>query len=259
MGSKLNPDLIQDQYGFDFTEVTKDGWLIELPSHKVSIKKGFYMSKYEVTVAEFEKFIDKTGYVTHAEQGIGSYSYNSNGNWEEVTGVSWQNPGLWKPQPNQPVVFVSWNDATEYVQWLSQETGSSYRLPTEQEWEYACRAGTTDNFTWGDEVSDGLGKINGLDSYFGFDDGFKFVAPVDSFEPNKNGLHNMLGNVWEWCSSPYVKQYPISLNDPEPNEYVDRGGGWDSPPFNARISNRGAAGAKFNTINLGFRVVLEKD
>jgi formylglycine-generating enzyme len=259
MGSRLSPNEIQAQYGHDFTEAVKDSWEIELPSHVVHIEKSFYISKYEVTVAEFAEFINNAGYVTDAEQGIGSYSYDSAGNWTEVANVSWRNPGLWENQQNLPVVFVSWNDANEYVKWLSQKTGGTYRLPTEQEWEYACRAGSQENFTWGDNVRDGLGKINGLDGYFGFDDGFKFVAPVDSFEPNKYGLHNMLGNVWEWCSSRYVKQYPIALNEAEPSDYVDRGGGWDSPPYSARISNRGAAGAKFNTINLGFRVVLEMD
>jgi len=259
MGSKFSPDEIQNHYGYEFTETSKDGWEIELPVHEVSIDNGFYISKYEVTVAEFKEFINETGYVTDAEKGVGSYSYNGDGEWSEVEGVSWREPGLWEIQPNFPVVFVSWNDATEFTDWLSEKTGQVYRLPTEQEWEYACRAGINSNFTWGDLPKDGLGKINALDSYFGFDDGFKFVAPVDSFEPNGNGIHNMLGNVWEWCSSPYVKQYPIHSNTPEPDELVDRGGGWDSPPFNARISNRGAAGAKFNTINLGFRVILEKN
>ncbi len=257
MGSKFSIDEIQNRYGYEFTEASKVGWEIELPLHDVIVNNGFYISKYELTVAEFEAFINETGYVTDAEKGIGSYGYNENGEWSEVENVSWRKPGLWEIQPNFPVVFVSWNDATEYTNWLSKKTGQVYRLPTEQEWEYACRAGSESTFTWGDLPKDGLGKINALDSYFGFDDGFKFIAPVNSYEPNAYGIHNMLGNVWEWCASPYVKQYPISLNEPEPDQFVDRGGGWDSPPFNARISNRGAAGAKFNTINLGFRIVLE--
>lgn len=258
MGSKYTPDEIQEHYGYDFTASVKDGWEIERPFHKVKIEKGFYISKFEVTVADFEEFVKETDYFTDAEQGVGSYSYNENGEWTEVNNVSWRNPGLWENKPNYPVVFVSWNDATEYVKWLSKKTKRTYRLPTEQEWEYAARAGIDSNFTWGDKSKDGLGKINALDSYFKFNDGYKYVAPVGSFEPNGNGLYDMLGNVWEWCLSPYVKQYPLELNKPESDEYVDRGGGWDSPPFNARISNRGSAGSKFNTINLGFRIVLEK-
>jgi len=258
MGSKYSPDEIQENYGYEFTKPVKDGWAIERPFHKVKIETGFYISKYEVTVAEFEIFVNETGYITDAETGVGSYGNNENGEWSKLDSINWREPGLWKTQPTQPVTLVSWNDATEYTKWLSKKTGKSFRLPTEQEWEFACRSGKDNNFTWGDLPEDGKGKINALDSYFKFDDGYKYVAPVGSFEPNDNGIYDMLGNVWEWCSSLYVKKYPIDSNEPEPNEYVDRGGGWDSPPYNARISNRGAAGSKFNSLNLGFRVVMDK-
>ena len=258
MGSKYSPDEIQEHYGYEFTKPIKDSWEIERPFHKVKIETGFYISKYEVTVSEFETFVNETGYITDAENGVGSYGYNENGEWSKLDSISWRKPGLWETQPNQPVVLVSWNDATEYTRWISNKTGKLYRLPTEQEWEYACRSGKDTNFTWGDLPKDGIDEINALDSYFKFDDGYKYVAPVGSYNPSDNGLYDMLGNVWEWCSSQYVKKYPIEANEPEPNEYVDRGGGWDSPPYNARISNRGAAGSKFNSYNLGFRIVMEK-
>jgi formylglycine-generating enzyme required for sulfatase activity len=258
MGSKYTPDEIQEHYGYEFTESVKDSWEIERPFHKVKIEKGFYISKFEVTVAEFQEFVNDTGYLTDAKKGVGSYSYNDEGEWSEINNINWRKPGLWETEPNQPVVLVSWNDVTEYTKWLRLKTGKAFRLPTEQEWEFACRFGSDTNFTWGDNPIEGKGKINALDSYFQFEDGFKYVAPVGSYEPNANGLYDMLSNVWEWCSSPYVKQYLIELKNPESDEYVDRGGGWDSPPFNARISNRGAAGSKFNTINLGFRIVMEK-
>lgn len=258
MGSKYSPDEIQENYGYEFTETMKDNWQVERPYHKVIIEKGYYISKYEVTVGEFEAFVNETGYITDAEKGIGSYGYTENGEWSKLDGLSWRKPGLWKVELNQPVVLVSWNDATEYVKWLSKKTNNTFRLPTEQEWEFACRAGKETNFTWGDLPKDGMGKINALDSYFGFDDGFKYVAPVGSFKPNDNNIYDMLGNVWEWCSSQYVKDYPIDVNEPLSDEYVDRGGGWDSPPYNARISNRGAAGSGFNSCNLGFRLVMEK-
>lgn len=258
MGSKYSPEEIQENYGYEFTEQIKDNWEIERPFHKVFIETGFYISKYEVTVGEFEAFINGTGYVTDAEKGEGSFGYNEKGEWSKLDSLSWRKPGLWEIESNQPVVLVSWNDATEYAKWLSKKTGNYYRLPTEQEWEFACRAGRDTNFTWGDVPNDGKGKINALDGYFGFDDGFKFIAPVGSFEPNDNDIYDMLGNVWEWCSSRYVKDYPIDKNNSLSDEYVDRGGGWDSPPYNARISNRGAAGSKFNSYNLGFRLVMEK-
>lgn len=119
------------------------------------ITKPFYLGAYEVTVGEFRKFVEDSGYKTDAEKdGIDSWAFNTKTGKLEPEGrkpeYTWRNPG-WEQTDDHPVVNVTWNDAVAFCEWLSRKEGATYRLPTEAEWEYACRAGTTTRFWSGDD------------------------------------------------------------------------------------------------------------
>ena len=166
MGSSLPIDSLQKHYGYDWTlKQKKKIWQNEFPAHQVTLTKGYWLAQYEVTVAEFEKFVEDTKYQTFAEKTGYGWGYNKAGEWSRQKKVSWRKPG-WPIAANQPVVYVSWDDAVAYCEWLSKKTGKKYRLPTEAEWEYACRAGTSSPFFWGSNFQQGKGYLNGLDSYF---------------------------------------------------------------------------------------------
>lgn len=253
MGSRLSPQEIQDAYGFDFTAEASEGWRDQLPMHAVEIDSGFWMAEREVTVMEWRAFIEATGYVTDAEREGWGYGWED-GNFGEVEGISWAAPG-WDVEDLQPVTLLSWRDAQAYVAWRNEANDPhTYRLPTEAEWEFAARAGTHTNYFWGEDNEGAARHANVLDQLFGTDDGASQVTRVGSFEPNPWGLYDMIGNVWEWTSTPY-RPYPLSDHTSEARTYVDRGGGWDSPPYNARMATRGAADDGFRAANLGLRLV----
>jgi formylglycine-generating enzyme required for sulfatase activity len=155
---------------------------------------------------------------------------------------NWRNPRFTQTD-NHPVVCVSWNDATAYVKWLSQQTGKQYRLPSEAEWEYAARAGTEISRYWGNDLDDACRYANVADktakkkfsgwSIHNCTDGYVYTAPVGSFKSNAFGLYDTVGNVWEWTCSEYEKSYKgkekhclskISTNNDR--EFVLRGGSW---------------------------------
>lgn len=255
IGSRLTPDEIQDRYGFEFTQNAKDGWHDQLPLTEAPIERGFWLARHEVTVAEFRAFTDATGYRTEAERDGWGYGHSDSG-FGRLDGVSWLNPG-WEQDDTHPVVLISWNDANAYIGWMNGGSDGRFRLPTEAEWEYAARAGTDSNFYWGDETGDAAQYANVLDSFFDVDDGYARTAPVGYYLPNAWGLNDMVGNVWEWTSSAYSNGYGA---EPDENSgYVDRGGGWDSPPYNARIANRGAGDDGFRAVNLGLRLVYSPE
>jgi formylglycine-generating enzyme required for sulfatase activity len=161
---------------------------------------------------------------------------------------------------DRPVVGVDWYDAQQYVAWLSKQTGKTYRLLSEAEWEYAARAGTTTAYSWGNEVKPG-GKAmaNCFDCGSAFDD--KETAPVGSFAPNAFGLNDMLGNVWEWVEDCYHDSYEQAPADgaawtnPDCRERVSRGGSWGDLP---QVLLRTAFRLRTPSVNryggLGFRV-----
>lgn len=202
----------------------------------MQVKQGFWMGRTEVTVAQFRRFIDESGYTTDAEKPGGKtqcfnpawdgYHFTTNvvHPWEPMQGKSWQDPNFAFPlQDDFPVVCVSWNDARAFCTWLTRRErqagrladGLEYRLPQEAEWEYACRGGSKQSlfFWWGNELNDGEGRLNisAIDFLPGrkhtwplakapWSDGFSFVSPVDHYGPtgrNGFGLADMCGGVWE--------------------------------------------------------------
>jgi uncharacterized protein (TIGR02996 family) len=216
----------------------------EGPVRKVGISRPFYLGLYPVTVAQFRLFVEKTDYRTQAEQEGGAYRWVQ-GERRMGRKITWRTPGR-PPTDNQPVTCVSWNDSLAFLAWLSslpeeRTAGRVYRLPTEAEWEYACRAGSWTPFHFGTTLStdqanfdgrsggDGYrGKCDGPDAYRGA------PTPVGMFPPNAFGLFDVLGNVWEWCSDwhdPLYHQRSARIDPvgPEQGEFrVLRGGSWDN-------------------------------
>ena len=155
---------------------------------------------------------------------------------------------------DRPVINISWRDAQQYVAWLSQITGESYRLPSEAEWEYAARAGTTTAYYWGDGVDDGQANCDGC----GGDD--RQTAPVGSFQPSDFGLYDMLGNIWEWTLDCWNAGYANSPTDGAAWQSGDcsvrvvRGGSWTSNPHILRSAFRANSSTDRRSYGIGFRV-----
>jgi len=190
------------------------GFPNEYPSHRVSVA-AFYLDKYEVSNQQFQRFVQETKHQTTAEQKGKSWAITQDGNGIDMKGANWRRPEgksdvFEDGRADHPVVSISWVDAKAYCQWAGK------RLPTEAEWEYAGRAGTQTQYWWGDDrptrqVVNGADEANKREFpkkhpfsiMEGYDDGYSRTSPVDSFEPNPWGLHNMSGNVWEWVSDWY--------------------------------------------------------
>ena len=177
----------------------------ELPVREVRVA-SFALSKHEVTRGQFRAFVSATGH--------NARSCIPEGSWRDL---DWQDD-------DHPVVCVNWNDAQAYVDWLRRETGKRYRLPSETEWEYAARAGTTTPWFWGDRAEDRCEHANGRDSDDGCDDGWERTAPVESFRANGFGLHDMAGNVSEWLEDCWHDHY---YGAPRDGSARTRGGACD--------------------------------
>ncbi|MBM4326298.1 MAG: hypothetical protein FJ118_03955 [Deltaproteobacteria bacterium] len=242
----------------------------EYPFHKVRITRPFFLSMHEVTVAQFRAFVEATGYVTDAEADGGGQVFNADRNRFEVKeGSSWLNPG-WKIEDSQSVVMVSYYDAQAYVDWLTAIEKLPYKLPTEAQWEYACRGGLPmAQFPWGDSLPDGR-KANYADKNTDFqwrdryaDDGHKHVAPVGSYEPNGFGLCDMAGNALEWVNDYYGDDYyrftpEVDPEGPGTGEHrVMKGGEWTFGAVNLRCAFRGWSRPELALYNTGFRVAID--
>jgi serine/threonine-protein kinase PpkA len=245
--------------------------------HEVCVE-GFLLGRHEVTIEEFGRFVDETGYRTEAERGVGGQygcwafdRNNGNDAWAYQPWAHWRTPNKYqRSRPEHPVACVSWNDAQAYLDWLNRETGRRFRLPTEAEWEFAARAGTTAARYWGDGADErACGHASVADAKHGWSDGFpcdddhEWVAAVGLFEANPWGLYDTLGNLWEWTCSEYDTSYsgnerncgPASSEDPR----VLRGGAWNSGPSLVRSAyrNRNFPEARYSFV--GFRLLQETD
>lgn len=241
--------------------------------HEVEITRDLYLGTHEVTIGQFRKFATDEGYRTDAEtDGQGGFGYNeATGSFEgRKPQYTWQNTG-WNVTDDHPVVNVSWNDAKAFCAWLSRKEQKTWRLPTEAEWEYACRAGSKTAFQNGDDpeglaqagnVADGTAKakLPNLKAILA-KDGYVFTAPVGKFQKNRFGLYDMHGNVWEWCEDWYDPgRYPEgSPRDPTGpstgSSRAFRGGSWDRTAARCRSAARGGNAPTFRNFILGFRVV----
>jgi formylglycine-generating enzyme len=250
----------------------------EYPRHRVRITKPFYFGKHEVTVGQFRSFVDEAGYKTEAENdGQGGWGYNlQSGQCEgRKPQFNWLNTGFTQSE-DHPVINVTWNDAVAFCQWLSRKEGKTYRLPTEAQWEYACRAQTATRYHNGDDPAALPEVANTLDAKgrttfphvqeLAFLPGDKpsFTMPVGGKNPNQFGLHDMHGNIWEWCADWYGADYysKSPVDDPTGpdagGQRVRRGGAWNSFPLWARASFRNWNTPQSRCVNLGFRVVREE-
>ncbi len=232
----LGPEMVVIPAGtFRMGDIQGGGYKNEQPVHEVSVAR-FAMGRYEVRVGEYLRFVQATG--SHApqwlEEGNESNIHTGTKDWYKRMGSALTND-------NHPIVGVSWNDVTAYAEWLSEQSGQEYRLPTEAEWEYAARAGTETKYWWGDDI----GSNNANCWKESCDDSFEYTAPVGSFEPNPFGLFDVLGNVWEWTCSEYEKKYSgkeqYCLNKREGNGgsiLVLRGGSRGFDAVGVRSSDR---------------------
>ena len=187
--------------------------MLMMPAHRVRMTKPFYMGATEVTVGQFRRFAEKSGYKTEAEQGLNHGQPYKGGRAMST----WRKPMAWRRQPlkqadDEPVMHLCWNDCVAFCKWLSKEEGREYCLPTEAEWEYACRAGTTTPWNFGDIADfDSEGHKHAIWS----DGGQKFDVPhaVGRRQPNAFGLYDMHGNMWEyvadWWHRLSYKESPI--------------------------------------------------
>jgi formylglycine-generating enzyme required for sulfatase activity len=259
----------------------KDAFNQEKPQHEVRIRRDYLLGKYAVTREQFARFVDDEGYQTEAEKdGQGGWGYNAENNKLEGRNpkYSWRDPGFTQDR-RHPVVNVSWNDARAFCRWLSRKTGRACDLPTEAQWEYACRAGMTTRYFTGDDRGSLEGyanvgdqtlkekRIKSRESYpfFAFTDGYPFTSPVEAFKPNRWGLHDMTGNVWQWCVDWYGKGYYASSDkdDPQgPNSgtaRVVRAGSWGQSPRDCRAAFRSGLAPSYRNCDVGFRIMARLD
>jgi formylglycine-generating enzyme required for sulfatase activity len=197
--------------------------------------ESFYMGKYPITVGQFKRFVEETRYQTTAEKEDGAYVRTENNlDWEKKKDANWRNP-YFKQTDKHPVVCVSWLDAVKFCEWLSIEKDKKYRLPTEAEWEYACRGGTTTPFHFGEIITTELANYDGkyLKSRLSPTEGEwrKQTVEVDYFKHTNNfGLYQMHGNVWEWTCSDWYGDYARTFHKKcSMMDNVDksmRGGSW---------------------------------
>ncbi|KOR28472.1 hypothetical protein TI04_10910 [Achromatium sp. WMS2] len=199
----------------------------EGPQHRVTVK-AFQMAKYETTFAEYDAFCEATGRAKPDDRGWG--------------------------RGNRPVINVTWDDAVAYTKWLSQQTGKDYRLPTEAQWEYAARAGSTSRYFFGDDA-------NRLGDYAWYDGNSNSKThPVGQKQPNAWGLYDVHGNVWEWTQDRWHDNYNGAPTDGSAWESgnssrrILRGGSWSSNDGNCRTAYRGNDEHSSSSSYWGFRV-----
>jgi len=226
---------------------SQQGWLArELPQHWVGMERPIAMGRHPVLVEEWEQFVRAT-------------------DWRPSGEVDWRAPGF-AQTGRHPVVGVNWFDAIRYLRWLSEMTGQRYRLPSEAEWEYACRAGTRSAFNCGDTISPEQANYDGNFTYNGGPRGAyrRGTTPAAMFAPNPWGLYDMHGNVWEWVQDVVHDNYEGAPLDGSAWETggdqarrILRGGSWLYNPRYLRSALRNGFSAVLSNDIVGFRVVRE--
>ena len=232
----------------------------EEPQHKVTITKPFAVSKHEVTVAQYRRFVALTNRV-----GARGCRVWDGRKWNGNPSLNWRDPGF-AQHATHPVTCISWHDAKAYAEWLSSITRKEYRLLSESEWEYATRANTTTPFYFGATVSSDQANYNGNYVYGPGQRGHyrRRTVAVGGFPANAFGLHDLHGNVWEWVEDCWHKDY---RNAPSTGKArrdsgncslrAIRGGTWNGGPWTLRSANRAKRPLGRRYHNLGFRVARE--
>ena len=219
---------------FQMGDLSGGGDSDEKPVHSVTVP-AFEVGKYEVTFAQWDACV--------ADGGCGGYTPDDEG-WG---------------RGNRPVIHVSWDDIQLFIAWLNDRTGGNFRLPTEAEWEYAARAGSTTKYSWGDAIGVNRANCDGCGSRW--DD--KQTAPVGSFASNDFGLYDMHGNVWEWVQDCWNDSYAGAPSDGSAwisgdcSLRVCRGGSWYNKPAYLRSASRGRLSRSNRSITLGFRLAQD--
>ncbi|WP_250443450.1 formylglycine-generating enzyme family protein [Lysobacter enzymogenes] len=249
----------------------------ERPLRNIRFERGLAVSRYEITVGEFRRFMNASKHRARASRRGYSIAYDErSGNLVRRGGVDWSSDYAGKPAAdNLPVVHVSAKDATAYAEWLSATTGQRYRLPSEAEYEFALRAGTQGRYPWGDGAPPAkAGNLTGAldvspsgrrwrNAFPGYGDGAWGPAPVGSYAANAFGLHDMGGNVSEWVADCWHDNYRRAPRDgaawfnPGCRTRVFRGGAWSSSPAQSRAAWRQGSSADTTNGRLGFRVVRD--
>jgi formylglycine-generating enzyme required for sulfatase activity len=203
------------------------------PAHQVTVRP-FRMGRYEVTFDQYDPFAAATGRPLPPDEGLG--------------------------RGDRPVIHVSWADAQAFTAWLNAGTGRHFRLPSEAEWEYAARAGTTTLYWWGDKADQNMMNVSGVAGR----DKWEATAPVGSFPANPFGLYDVLGNVWELvedCRRPNYDATPTdgsAVEDHPCDMRVARGGSYANFTRGVQVAARAAAGEQFTSMGLGFRLAEDK-
>lgn len=253
--------------------------------HQVTLTRPFYLAAHETTVGQFRRFVESEKYVTDAEKNGGGHAHDDKAVWIHRPGTHWKKPGYAAPdiapfvlRDEFPVVHVSHTDARAFARWVQNRSpkdlpaGWTCDLPSEPQWEWACRAGTATRYWWGQDA-DESGKVANVGDrslkrthpdwprdIMPMDDGHAFVAPVGTYRANPFGLHDMLGNVWEFCSTHYADYPRAPVTDPPDGDpkrgFAVRGGGWSNLPTDARSASRNADPPHFAHSNLGFRLAF---
>ncbi len=244
MGTRLRRDAGDDEEG---------------PQHEVAITHNLAVARYTTTVAQYQVFVESTGYAF--EERMFTCEDET---WRERIGRSYQSPGFGQTAQH-PAVGVSWEDANAYCAWLSQITGRSYRLLSEAEWEYCCRAGSTSAFSWGPRIAPDRANYDGGCSCSEPSTPPRGTVRVDGFAPNAWGLYQMHGNVWEWCEDAWRDSYAGATTDgsawaePDAPLRVLRGGSWTSVPTLLRAAARNKERPTIRMSTIGFRVARDLD
>jgi len=251
----LGPKMVKIPAGsFQMGDIQDGGSDDEKPVHEVSIE-SFAMGQYEITNAEFVQFLnavkrrgtkEKPWFETKDEDSYGHIMGSVGSFYVELN------------YENHPVVNVSWYGANAYAEWLSEQTGRQYRLPSEAEWEYAARAGTETKYWWGNKIGENKANCDGCGSQWDN----KQTAPVGSFSANPFGLYDTVGNVWEWVADGWHENYTNAPNDggiweegANKGLRVLRGGSWYDDPDVTRAADRSRNNLDHRSFVVGFRVV----
>ena len=226
---------------------------------------AFALGRTEITRGQFAAFVKDTKY-----RVVDNCWTLENGKFEKRSGRHWRDLGFLQ-NDKHPAACISWNDARAYTKWLSRKTGKHYRLPSEAEWEYAARANTVTARYWGNNPHEACKYANVADksaqtcagalSWSAHDctDGYSYTSPAGKFKANRFGLHDMLGNLWEWTEDSYHDSYngaPAngSAWQGKDAKRIIRGGSWNNGPTRVRAAKRGRDQPTSRFSNIGFRV-----